>query len=373
MAKSTFDYPQSSALVGRMLLAVYKPLARILIRLRVPYSQAAELLKWVMVHEHAACMAARNSSVSELALQTGLCRKEVKKLLEAEAPIGREYPRRHERIPAIIHGWLNDPRFADQPGGPCTLKLQGGEGSFQDLASHYGADIPYAVIVRELLDAGTASMPTPKSIKLDVDMMGESLPLAPGQAIFGCVMHLQNRWNELCEMNGNVPAIRLRGPAPSLEAFVNDFSSNVSVDLVIHELVRGGCIAVDGELVRMTKPTYIPLNSTVLFEIACENIGNFVSTIDHNLTAQQPEHRLLQSELSFYGLVASDREAFEAAVRKEVEALKKRLNEKFNARQFREVGVPAVGIGTYLVRMPDGRRGFGSFETRELAVESLES
>ncbi len=365
MAKMTFDYPQSSALVGKMLLALYEPLARILVKLRVPYSQAAELLKWVMVHEHATSMEAGGSSISELALRTGLCRKEVKKLLQAEAPISREYPRRHERVPAIIHGWLNDPRFSNEPGDPCTLQLQAGEGSFQDLVSHYGADIPHTVIARELLEAGVALNATPETIGLDVDKIDRGLPVMPNDAIWGCVMYVQDQWEGISAANGELPHIQLRGPERSLESFITGYSKEVSVDAVVEELVRAGCISIDDGTVRIINSTYIPSNCTALLESACENIGAFVSTVGHNLQNENPDDKLLQNELSFLGLTASDRRAFEKAVRQEVAGLKKRLSGTYAARQFREPGAPRVGVGTYLVRLHGGPRGFGSFGPRD--------
>jgi hypothetical protein len=138
---------------GRIL----KPLARVLLRNGVACGAIEELIRQVYVDVafERALREHRKATVSSVSAETGLSRKEVKRLREIE---GTAEPAEHKynRAIRVISGWLNDPRYSVN-GKPRPLPLNDEVGSpgFADLVKHYSGDIPVRAMLDLLLAAGS--------------------------------------------------------------------------------------------------------------------------------------------------------------------------------------------------------------------------
>jgi hypothetical protein len=139
-----------TAAIGQIL----RPLARILLRNGIACGSFEEMVRKAYVDE-AFAQARRNNTkptISSVSAETGLSRKEVKRLHETELGDSQNTEQKYNRAIRVISGWLNDPRFAYEEGNPKALSLDSAESSFADLVKHYSGDIPTKAMLK-LLEA----------------------------------------------------------------------------------------------------------------------------------------------------------------------------------------------------------------------------
>jgi hypothetical protein len=111
----------------------------------------------------------KKTSVSRVALLSGLTRKEVQKLLDAPAADDAETGERYNRAARVVAGWVRDPEFSDSNGNPKALSLQEGVGHGQDFAvlvRRFSGDIPFRAVLDELLRVGVVEKIGEDSIRL---------------------------------------------------------------------------------------------------------------------------------------------------------------------------------------------------------------
>jgi hypothetical protein len=97
--------------------------------------------------------AGKKQTVSNVAILTGLNRKEVKKLHELEDDQGEADLRQYNRAVRVLGGWLNDARFLRHDGSPRDLEYEG-EDSFSELVKQYSGDMPVAAMQKVLTSSG---------------------------------------------------------------------------------------------------------------------------------------------------------------------------------------------------------------------------
>ena len=138
----------------RLLL---RPLVRILIRNGVAHGAFVELTRKVFVDVAFAEFAPQDKkqTVSRVSAQTGLTRKEVKRLHELQQTDDSSSQARYNRAVRVISGWMNDARFLDSAGKPADLPMRGETPSFDELVKQYSGDIPTRAMLSMLLDAGS--------------------------------------------------------------------------------------------------------------------------------------------------------------------------------------------------------------------------
>ncbi len=129
-----------TAAIGQIL----RPLARILLRNGIACGSFEEMVRKAYVDE-AFAQARRNNNkptISSVSAETGLSRKEVKRLTETELGDSQNTEQKYNRAIRVISGWLNDPQFSYEEGNPRALSLDGPGTSFADLIKQYSGDIP---------------------------------------------------------------------------------------------------------------------------------------------------------------------------------------------------------------------------------------
>jgi protein-disulfide isomerase-like protein with CxxC motif len=135
-------------------LKILRPLVRVLIRNGVSCGSFEELVRKAYVDE-AYTIGRRNkqkTTVSSVSAQTGLSRKEVKRLKELEENRS-DVEQKYNRAIRVISGWLNDEGFTDATGQTRDLPLDNSEHSFAALVKQFSGDIPTKAMLNLLLAA----------------------------------------------------------------------------------------------------------------------------------------------------------------------------------------------------------------------------
>jgi len=108
----------------------------------------------------------KKTSISRVALLSGLTRKEVQRLLDAPAIEDTDAGERYNRAARVVAGWVRDADFSDADGNPKVLTLQEGEASFAALTRRFSGDIPSRAILDELLRVGIVEKVDDNSVRL---------------------------------------------------------------------------------------------------------------------------------------------------------------------------------------------------------------
>lgn len=147
----------------RLLLSavaqILRGLVRILMRNGVACGTVEQLVRKAYVDEAfaAADEAQVKATVSSVSAQTGLSRKEVKRLRELEeSEVSEGRSARYNRAVRVINGWLNDRRYSSPEGIALALPLQGdpGEVSFPSLIKDYSGDVTTKAMLDVLQSSG---------------------------------------------------------------------------------------------------------------------------------------------------------------------------------------------------------------------------
>jgi len=158
--------------VGQALTAaverVLRPLFRILLRNHMSFKAFVDIAKHVYVDVAAEDFGipGKKTSVSRVALLSGLTRKEVQRLLEAPVVDDAEAGERYNRAARVVAGWIRDAEFSDADGNPKVLQLQDGRASFAELVRRFSGDIPFRAILDELLRVGVVEKVGDDTIRL---------------------------------------------------------------------------------------------------------------------------------------------------------------------------------------------------------------
>jgi hypothetical protein len=141
--------------IHQTVLKLLRPLVRVLLNHGVSHGALAELSRQAFVEEGFAHMAraGKRPTVSGVAALTGLSRKEVKRLSEADMDALGAAGLRRNRAIRVISGWMNDPDFQDR-GEPAALPLEGEVRGFAALVKQYSGDITPAAMLSLLQDSG---------------------------------------------------------------------------------------------------------------------------------------------------------------------------------------------------------------------------
>ena len=94
----------------------------------------------------------KKQTVSNVAILTGLNRKEVKKLAEMDLEQPAVDSNQYNRVVRVLGGWINDPLYHRKDGEPRDLDYDGSR-SFSDLVKRYSGDMPVAAMQKVLLNS----------------------------------------------------------------------------------------------------------------------------------------------------------------------------------------------------------------------------
>jgi hypothetical protein len=110
-------------------------------------------------------LAQKKQTVSNVAILTGLNRKEVKKLHELDADQSASNSKQYNRSIRVIGGWINDPAFLRPDGAPKDLEYEG-DNSFTTLVRNYSGDMPVAAMQKALTESTNISITDDRKVRL---------------------------------------------------------------------------------------------------------------------------------------------------------------------------------------------------------------
>lgn len=122
---------------------ILRPLVRVMLRNGVACGSFESMVRKAYVDE-AFEMARQQGkpTVSAVSAQTGLSRKEVKRLHELQPSETGGNSQKYNRAIRVISGWMNDSRFISAEGVARPLPMEGAGNSFATLVKDYSGDIP---------------------------------------------------------------------------------------------------------------------------------------------------------------------------------------------------------------------------------------
>ena len=160
LQRISYDLALQSA-IARLL----RPLVRLLLRHSVPFGAFEEIAKraYVEAAMHDFALPDRKPTASRASVLTGLTRKEVQRLLDANADTdtdpaargaGSSAPTPHyNRAARVLTAWTRDADFHDARCRPRPLQPTGDDG-FAGLVRRYSGDMPARAVLDELLRVG---------------------------------------------------------------------------------------------------------------------------------------------------------------------------------------------------------------------------
>jgi len=143
-----------------------RPIARILLRNGVPFRTFLDYAKQAFVDVAAAEFAVpgRKSSISRIAVITGLTRKDVSQLVKAP-DVESASAERYNRAARVLSAWVRETAFHDASGRPASLPLDGRR-SFAELVRRFAGDVPARAVLDELERVGAVTRTRDGRIRL---------------------------------------------------------------------------------------------------------------------------------------------------------------------------------------------------------------
>jgi hypothetical protein len=155
------------------LLAAYRkllqPLVRILIRSGISFGETAEILKTVFVEVAGRDfdLPDRKTSLSRIAIITGLTRKEVSKQQEILRSGALDVDSNLNRISRVLEGWHTDPTFTGPYGMPMELPFESPtSSSFASLVRKHSGDMAPRAMLDELVRVGAVEQTSTGAFKV---------------------------------------------------------------------------------------------------------------------------------------------------------------------------------------------------------------
>jgi len=107
----------------------------------------------------------KKQTVSNVAILTGLNRKEVKKMHELDVDQPGVSSKQYNRVIRVLGGWINDPAFLRKDGNPRDLDYEG-PGSFSELVKKYSGDMPVAAMQKALSASANIKLTDDQQVRL---------------------------------------------------------------------------------------------------------------------------------------------------------------------------------------------------------------
>jgi hypothetical protein len=141
--------------VHSAMLRLLVPLARLLLKVGMGAGEFQRIVHEAYVRA-AREMAQESGAIdrpnfTQIAVQTGLSRIEVTRILESEGQELPESDRGRQRAERVLGGWWANPDFHDAQGSPAPLPMQGRGASFNALVNRYSGGPQAPAILKELL------------------------------------------------------------------------------------------------------------------------------------------------------------------------------------------------------------------------------
>ncbi len=155
--------------IKKMLIQVFRPLVRVLLRLNVPFHVVSDLLKWtyVDVANNYFGIGDKKPTKSRIAVITGLSRVQVDQQLKQNMFSDDNSHRKWHRAGRVLTGWLEDEDYIDPNKKSKIIPLESeSKPDFKQLVDKYSGGATYKSILDELLKADAVEVNQDNKVKL---------------------------------------------------------------------------------------------------------------------------------------------------------------------------------------------------------------
>ncbi len=140
--------------IKKMLIQVFRPLVRILLRLNVPYHVVSDILKWtyVDVSNNYFGINGKKPSKSRISVITGLSRVQVDQQLKTNMFSHDNSHRKWHRAGRVLTGWIEDKDYIDHHNKSKIIPIESADKpDFKQLVEKYSGGATYKSVLDELL------------------------------------------------------------------------------------------------------------------------------------------------------------------------------------------------------------------------------
>ncbi len=147
--------------IRQMLIQIFRPLVRIMLRLNVPFNEVSEVLKWTYVdvaNQHFG-INGKKPTKSRTSVITGLARAQVDKQMKLDLFNKENSQYNWNRAVRVLTGWIEDSQYLDQHGKAKIIPIESGtEADFKTLVERYSGGTTYRSILDDLLQSESVAV-----------------------------------------------------------------------------------------------------------------------------------------------------------------------------------------------------------------------
>lgn len=147
--------------IRQMLIQIFRPLVKIMLRLNVPFHEVADVLRWTYVdvaNTHFG-INGKAPTKSRISVITGLSRTQVDKQMKTDLLAGDDNHNVWHRAVRVLTGWVEDKDFVDPEGQSKVIPLESAnEPDFKTLVERYSGGSTYRSILDDLVISGAAEV-----------------------------------------------------------------------------------------------------------------------------------------------------------------------------------------------------------------------
>ncbi len=154
-----------------LLIRVFKPLVRILLRHGISYKACAEVLKWCYVdiaHKEFG-IKGKKANKSRVAVITGLTWIDVKNLIDNDVALMDAKPEQFHRASRVLTGWLSDEQYQEN-GQTKIIPIYSNdnktEATFEKLVENYSGGATIRSILDDLIEHKAVEKTSNDEVKL---------------------------------------------------------------------------------------------------------------------------------------------------------------------------------------------------------------
>ncbi len=225
------------------LVAVFRPLASILVRAGVNVKPVLELLKRCFVDaaltEHGS--GSKPASISKASRMTGLTRAEVRRLASQECPSKMQGTVLDGLVGSVLSVWGMNPDYHDESGDPAPLPLQGPKPSFEGLVYEVTGIEDFKAVLAEL--EGTGSLGTTGDdmvhLKTRRHIVRSNLPRLLATGLGTLASTISKNWNRV--EDARAEGARTKGMYPDPNRFEQMVIAADKIDASTLMSVRRAC------------------------------------------------------------------------------------------------------------------------------------
>ena len=163
----TVNWIDMQEILRNTLRKILRALIRTLLRNGMSYGEFDQIARkcFVDVAYRDFAPSGKKQTISNVAILTGLNRKEVKKLAELDVDQSEAGIKQYNRVVRVLGGWINDPIFLRKDGIPRDLDYEG-SGSFSELVKKYSGDMPVAAMQKALINSTNIKFTDDNQVRL---------------------------------------------------------------------------------------------------------------------------------------------------------------------------------------------------------------